>query len=172
MAINTTFSATVSDSAATSYITVENADTYMATRVETVATTTWDALDSDDKEKYLMLATTDIDTMRFIGKKYNGLETDETDSDFQRLAFPRSTQESEYIPDEVEIATCVQALYILANSGLHDETAKVANQGIESVVVPMAITMNVKKSTYSRICPEAKVLLAGWISRAFDLVEG
>ena len=167
MTLNYPFVTTVSGNTATSYVSVADADAYIATRKETEAGT-WAALEDADVQKYLMQATADIDTLRFIGQKYNRLTHDESESDYQRLEFPRDTQASEYIPEYVVRATCVQALYIYANSAKYDEISKLQGQGVESISFPGAATMQVKKGDYSQICPEAKRLLSRWITRAID----
>ena len=165
MSLNYTFDATVAGASATSYVTAADADNYIAVRPEA---NSWASLTEAQKQAYLMQATADVDRLRFIGRKYNGLETDESASNYQRLKFPRSVQASEYIPEEVQLATCVQALYILANAGKHDETAKLAGQGAVSISISGAMQMNVRQTPHSQICPEAKRLLARWISRAID----
>jgi hypothetical protein len=158
-----TFDTTVGGASATSYISISDADNYIASRVES---NTWSEITEAEKENYLMQATADIDTLHFLGSKYNSVAEEE--SGHQRLKFPRSTQASSYIPERVKIAVCAQALYILSHQGKYDSRQQLVNQGVENYSIA-GVSESLKSKPYSRVCPEVRSLLTHWVSRAIDL---
>lgn len=107
---------------ANSYISVSSANTYFASlesgaqwdNIVLASTGTLSA--TNRKENLLKQATREIDrTFRFFGSKYN--KGDIGQSTYQKLQFPRDTDYdssgSLYIQEDIQIATCEQALWIM-----------------------------------------------------------
>ena len=104
-----TFDSTVSGTTANSYISVSDADDYFSSRF---GASTWEDLDTADKQKLLVQSTYRINRERFYG-----LPTVQS----QNLTWPRQLLvnvdglplPSNTIPKEVKWATCELALYTL-----------------------------------------------------------
>jgi hypothetical protein len=126
--------ATSGSASANSFITVEDADTYMELRLNSDAWT-----GDDDKAKALVEATREISVMEFYGER-----TDTT----QALSFPREflpnpdSPNADYytnteIPQRVKDATCELALEFL-KAGTTDLGSADSNRGvIEKTVGPL-----------------------------------
>lgn len=132
------FDAGVGSATATSYVSVEAAADYFATRYNTAA---WDALVQATKEKALMAATSRLEMEAWVGRKAS------TD---QALAWPRLgiyDRDQRYvstsvIPLEVKRATCELALHLL-NNATTDLMAPDALQQFDAVSVgPLDVTPN------------------------------
>ena len=82
-----------------SYVSVADADEYMASRLYADA---WGSADATDKAKAIMMATRAIDRLLLAGRP--------ADTE-QELAFPRDGQDD--VPQAVVDATCEEALAIL-----------------------------------------------------------
>jgi hypothetical protein len=87
------------------YITVAEADTYVSSSLLAADTqrTAWEALSTADKELYLKRAAQEIESLKFVGIKY--------DED-QKMAFPRKyiLHEDEEVPQAVKDAQALEAL--------------------------------------------------------------
>jgi len=113
-----------------SYVTVAEADSYFADRLDATA---WTAATADQKSQALITATAMLDNLDWIGVAV---------SDLQPLAFPRIgiyfdprvgadvMFEDTVVPIRIEIAAFELALHLLNNSGLLDDTGRV-----DSIVV-------------------------------------
>lgn len=90
---------------ANSYVTVAEADTYFSLHIDYEK---WNEI--QNKEKYLVMATKQIDNEIFLFDKYN-LQ--------QSLEFPRTNNIDEnnnpFIPKKIKEATCEQALFLYLN---------------------------------------------------------
>jgi hypothetical protein len=118
---------------ANSYVSVGLANTYFSERVISDGWTnisvnsTGTLTATAQKERLLKQATREIDSAyRFQQRKYNDYTYG--DDNYQALEFPRSynfdVDGYPYIPDEVQWATCEQALWILERGG-----KKTTNEG-------------------------------------------
>jgi hypothetical protein len=122
-----TFNTEVGGASATSYVSVASADDYMTVREDS---TPWDDLlynstgtvtATSRKQSLLIQATREIDrTFRFFGSR-DGNDLKESE-DYQNLEFPRASDTDAdgnlLIPDEVQYATCEQALWILQRNAV------------------------------------------------------
>jgi len=121
----------IGTSTANSYISVASADEYFDTRENSDA---WIDISSNStgtlsattrKENLLIQATRELDgTYRFHDQKYNqGIRGQD---DYQNLEFPRSqntdVDNDLFIPEDVEDATCEQALWITQRTGKRTTT--------------------------------------------------
>ncbi len=125
-------SATVGDSAANSYVTQAAATTYFG---DHPLTATWTALTSDEKDQYLILATTHIDMQPIDGVKYD--ETTTSGAPDQALRFPRAADYDGgvFIPAPVAKATYEQAI-MLAGTGASSTRTDLQRQGVVEVALP------------------------------------
>ncbi len=121
----------------------------------------WENASNSDREKSLMLATSQIDECLFQGCKI---------APSQALQFPRSDQELfGEIPIEVRKACAAQALAILKNpetNGMNDRQQAQA-AGVKSFTVGN-FSENYQQwggSQSSHLCLEAQRHLRGWIKR-------
>lgn len=116
----------IGTSTADSYVSVPDANTYFASRLQTdpwtnLSNATTSTAATSIKENVLKQATRELDsTFRFYGSKYNqGIEGA---TDYQALEFPRTNHTDVngdlYIPDDVKYATYEQALWILERGGM------------------------------------------------------
>lgn len=156
--------ATVGAANANSYLTVEQADAYLADRLGAEA---WAALDGQ-KETALKQATRELDRHRFKGCRAN--------SD-QALQFPRLEQKQllNEIPPEVKQACAEQALWLAqhaANGGRSDRQ-QLRQDGVTAWAVGDASeTLGPGGGgSLSSLCPDARALLARWISRTGRLLS-
>lgn len=107
------FDATVAGLAATSYLTVEDADALAA--VDPVGGEAWLSSATDEKEQALMAATADVDTYRrAVAFRYD----EEQPLLFPRLEDVRGDPALPFIPRQVERATYEQATYLRQNAHL------------------------------------------------------
>lgn len=157
--------ATVGAANADSYITLAEADAYLAARFGTAA---WDALSDDDKEKALRQATREVDRHRFRGSKafVDG-----------SLQFPRYEQSEALTvnPRSVREACAEQALWIAANAanGGRSDRQKLQADGVQAWAVGDASeTLGPGGGgSLSPLCPDARALLVRWISRTGRLIS-
>lgn len=112
------------------YITISDADTYFATRLDTDV---WDDASDDDKTAALTQATRAIDRLNYRGKK---------NSESQDNQFPR--YDDSEVPVEVEYACCELALAFL--DGV-DQEHEFDNLRVQ------AQQMDIVKSTYTDEVP-------------------
>lgn len=111
----TSLDATVGASTSNSYVTRANADAYFENHSKHA---TWDAVDSFDKDRYLMQSTTEIDMENIDGIKNDTTTTAGVPN--QALKFPRNVDVdsgTEFIPVAVKIATYEQALALAIAGG-------------------------------------------------------
>lgn len=107
--------ATVGDSTANSYVDLDVAEDYFASRLNATAWT--GETDDDRKAASLVTATSRLDALRYIGKK--------VDPSTQALKWPRTAAVDEdgqplpedAIPRQVRIATLELALFMLVKGG-------------------------------------------------------
>lgn len=123
----------IATSTADCYISVATADDYFEKRE---LSTSWDNISinstgtlgtTERKERLLKQATREIDqAFNFVGSKYYTYP--KGDTNYQSLQFPRNSDYDVdgnlYIPDEVQYATCEQALWIMERGG-----KKTTNEG-------------------------------------------
>lgn len=111
-----TLVATAGASTANAYITATNADAYL---LHHPGFSTWDALATTDKERYLIMATRQIDMETLDGVKAD-TSIGSGGVPAQALHFPRSEDAyggTFYIPAVVQNACCEQALYLAERGG-------------------------------------------------------
>jgi hypothetical protein len=155
--------ATVGGDAANSYLDVATASDLLSIRFGTAA---WDSALTADKEKALMSATADIDTIRV--RDYKVRET-------QALQFPRSTQLEAWsdLPKAVKWACVYQALHTLQNqpSGGQSDRQQLQAEGVtEFKVGHLEEKFGPRANANSQIlCARALRELQPWISRTGDL---
>jgi hypothetical protein len=128
-----------------SYVTLAEAETYMASRIGTAA---WDDANQSERTAALLMATRRIESMRFRGIKY--LET-------QTMEFPRvmwgqgqtrySEEHERYsemsklagwmgddeVPQSVKDAQCEEALAIVSTAGDEIDRISMQSQGVTAV---------------------------------------
>lgn len=144
---------------ANSYVTIDEADGYAASRFGTDA---WAALSDADQEKALRQATREIDRCRFRGHKTYSR---------QALQFPRDYCSEESadaleIPDAVQEACCAQALWVAQHgaTGGRSVRQQLQSEGVTSFRVG-STSETFLGSGLRWLCPEASALLAPWIER-------
>lgn len=126
----------LSGEASNSYVDIDYADEYWTDHYDSTKIDTWSAISDEGKTTLLILACRMIEKYRFTNKSYppnleilqedsaraaivavnlNNFEAFKYDFD-QKLQFPRNididTSGTAFIPEEVKIAQCEQALYI------------------------------------------------------------
>lgn len=149
------FDATIAGENTTSYISLEDAEEILG------GFAAWDALSDEEKQSYLMVATLQIDTLRFHGQKY---------TEDQALKFPRyrdvKPDGTVFIPLNVNFAVCEQVKTILdgnAQKALERSAQGVTARRIgdisESYGNNMAASMEIALSA------QARGYLKGFISR-------
>lgn len=153
-----TIVATAGASNANSYVTLADADAYMATRFETAWTA---AAGSDEtRKKALVQATRQLDQLAWQGVKMSAT---------QALEWPRDVQEeaSDTIPPWLENACCEQALWILANSttGGQDQRQELQAAGVTAYSIGgLSETFGAGRSGHvSVLCPDARRYASGWL---------
>lgn len=133
-----TFDNTLSGEFANSYADVAFADDYWANHWDTVSAGKWDALTDPQKERVLIQATRIIDTLRFTeavdplqeyhlvydsrNQQIRSVKTNygrpQKYDYIQHLQFPRTLDVhldgSVYVPEEIMMAQCEQAVYLLS----------------------------------------------------------
>lgn len=168
-----TLDATVGGSSSDSYITVADADTYAAARLDGRFTGPWTALTggggTTTKEKALKQATVDIDAFVQHAPPW---------STSQALLFPRGVAGflggpgssagggdvdpvtgDPFIPKEVRRACFEQATFLVANAPLMDDAATRRARGMISFAEEnVSGTMSVDP-TFGALCPAAEKLL-------------
>lgn len=121
--------------ALTLYISVEDADTYFATRLYA---TSWTSATEANKTAALTTAQRRIDTLYFRGQKY------ETTNEGQEEEWPRlindeiiewdSTISEAVVPDAIKYATCEEALTLLQKGDpTSSPRATAQNEGVKSI---------------------------------------
>jgi len=131
-----------------SYATVAEADSYFRDRLDAQ---TWASSDSALKAQALITATAILDDQRWIGT---------VSSETQSLSFPRIgeyfdprlgiNKSMDPIPERILKAVFEQALHLLTNEGLLDETGSVIDLQIASISLtrvksPEKISQSVKR---------------------------
>ncbi len=132
-----------------SYVTVAEAEIYFSDRIDVKA---WTNADETVKSQALITATTILDSLDWAGAVVNSS---------QLLAFPRSGEyfdtrlgmlvySTTAVPDRIIKATFEQALHLLNNEGLLDNTGGVLNLSISGISLstirtPPKIPMMVKR---------------------------
>jgi len=166
-----------------SYISVADADTYFAGRLNTEA---WDGAVATTKEKALKQATREIDRQVFLGRK--------ADSD-QALEFPRcyvadprgTGWTSQYtfnvtlgmycdaaVPQVIKDATCEQALALLSMTTYDRERERAHAAGVIGGSIGDANEYSSAeivrgKMRGTRLCPEARQLLLPYLAGAVSI---
>ncbi len=154
--------ATAGAADANSYVTMEEAEAYLATRFGGAV---FAAADESDQEIALIQATRQIDRHRFHGRK-NSVE--------QALEFPRAYPYTEpvtpsEVPRKVKDACCEQALHLVAHkdAGGAGKRQQLQAEGVQSFSVgDLSETFAPGLAGASEaLCNDARVLLRGWIDR-------
>lgn len=137
--------ATPGGAAANAYLTVEDADAYLAGRVDASA---WTAADADTRIRAVISATRRLDQERYQGGRYTAE---------QALEWPRwgvvaeGAARFQAIPQKIKTATAELALALLAAPGSLDASGL---EGFEEVKVgPLAVTPS--KAAKPGALPEA-----------------
>ena len=145
-----TINATAGDSTANSYITFEEATEYF----DSLTGMDWNesTITDDLRKEALVIATRQIDQLKFLGKPYGTKLEGETD--FQKLEWPRRPETTSQftllpitvnasgdliIPETIREACAVQANYLLATQSLLGEVSDrtvLQREGVQSMSVP------------------------------------
>ena len=172
--------ATVGGANSNSYAVVATADAYFANRF---VSTAWDALTTTQKEKALVTATRQIETLKYKSEKASTAIVGH--ADYQALAFPRDYHYNEsgaiYIASEVIEALCEQAYFVI---GYQDEAEKrraLQAQGVKSFSTGGVENFNAPSVTENyvdggaaaseSICVNARRLLAPHIDHSFCVLR-
>lgn len=155
--------ATAGDSDANSYLTLEEAETFV---LEFLNTSTWSAATTATKNAALVQATHLIDCLPLLGTPY-GEQFDQDDDDYQPLHFPITENEDDestlYIPDDVKRATVAQALYLIRAGEAEQATHDTMASGVSSHGVGR-LSQQFNRNQTSPVCPEAKRYLTKWLT--------
>lgn len=132
-----------------SYVSVDEADTYFADRIDVAA---WDNASDDQKVQSLVTATAILNEMDWIGVAI---------SETQTLAFPREgvyydpflgkeIELSNSIPSRIIKATHEIAYHLLNNDGLLDDTGTIRSLtlgqlSLDSIITPSKIPSHTAK---------------------------
>lgn len=152
-----------------SYVALDTANTYMASRL---FTDTWNAADDDDRESALIMATRAIDRLTLVGRP---AVIDQT------LAFPRTTRaldgtdvDTDDIPQAVTDATCEEALALLDRG--NNERRKLQSEGVTSFQIGTLSEAYATGQSGRSLVPrglvsiEARELLSPYIARSVRIV--
>ena len=144
-------------STANSYISLEEADLYFSTRLNS---SEWESADTTNREKALIMATRILDTLSFSGRKWK--DGSPEDKDYQALQWPRFPEyndpymlgiphlmtspspEREWVnlhnepimPTALKNATCEQAYFLLRTIQGLDKREHLKGQGLKSISYP------------------------------------
>lgn len=147
-----------------SYIDIDDADAYFATRYGASA---WAALSDETKDQLLITATQRIDSLTLKGRKYVYTQT----LNFPRYidyypdnpAFYGLNVNSGITPAEVEKAVCEEALALLNTEAVKRQ--ELQRQGVTSFTIgKLSETFSGNVSFSSLLSLEAKNLLKSWIA--------
>ncbi len=141
---------------ANSYVTIEEADGYLS------GNKTWEELGDTEKENALKLATMQIDTLRFFGRKVDSK---------QALSFPRILEDEdgdEYsqtvIIEKVKMATCEQVAHNLSGDG--KQMLQMQSFGVKSYSIgDLSQSFGDKPLGDLYIASTARSIMKGLISR-------
>ncbi|HOT31242.1 MAG TPA: hypothetical protein PLP09_03630 [Petrotogaceae bacterium] len=149
-----------------SYIDIDDADAYFATRYGASA---WAALSDETKDQLLITATQRIDTLRLKGRKYIYTQTlnfpryIHVDRELQQSYIGSSGINDGTIPVQVEKATCEEALALLNTEAT--KRRELQEQGVTSFTIgKLSETFSGKVSSSSLLSSEAKNLLKSWVA--------
>lgn len=166
--------ATVGAADANSYVGLTEANAYLAAGAHLQAAA-WTALDDTQKAAALITATRQIDRLRFWGCKY---------SELQALQFPREYCNWKFneIPKELREAVMEQAVSLAPNiaTGGQSTRERLQSQGVESYSIgdlsetfaTSRTDQAVTSSAESKLCQDARILLAGFIRRTGQVKPG
>jgi len=131
--------ATVGGSSSNSYATRVESTTYFADGVHPKHAT-WTALDDNDKDEYLIMATTHIDMLDIKGGKSDTTTTSGVPD--QALKFPRAADYDggEFIPVEVKKACYEQAIYLAEKMACVELRADLQRAGVKSASIGGAVS--------------------------------
>jgi len=155
--------ATVGGASSNSYVTLEEANTYLAERLHADA---WASASDSDKEKALLTACRHLERLRY----WDGNRPAFTDPR-QRLTFPR-TQDTDadgafIIPQPVKEAQCEEALSLLARGAEQERRRALQASGVRSFAVDgLSESYESGADRQVLLSAEARNLLAGYISKA------
>lgn len=162
------FDATPGGAQANSYVSEEAADAFFAGRL-TPGATQWTAYEAEDRQKALMQATSDLNRVRFKGRR---ITTE------QRLEFPRSGQREAFpeVPQDIQDATCLQAIFLLQNqpTGGRSRAAQLRAQGVAAYRVgdhSQEFSAGGVRTTEQHLGPEALGILKDWIANTGRIVS-
>jgi len=135
------------------YVTLEEANTYFASRLHAEA---WTAAADVDKQKALKQATRAIDRQLLIGRKTNPE---------QELAFPRYPDTE--VPEAVKEACCEEALAILEIG--NSQRRKLQQEGVQSFSLGNMSETFAAGAGKGLLSQEAKELLRPWLLGAVNI---
>ena len=135
------------------YVTLEEANTYFASRLHAEA---WTAAADVDKQKALKQATRAIDRQLLIGRKTNPE---------QELAFPRYPDTE--VPEAVKEACCEEALAILESG--NSQRRKLQQEGVQSFSLGNMSETFAAGAGKGLLSQEAKELLRPWLLGAVNI---
>ncbi|MCP4898892.1 MAG: hypothetical protein GY906_18120 [bacterium] len=148
--------ATPGASDANSYATAAEGDTYFEAHPDY---TTWDALFTADKERFLILATTLIDQEPIAGDKYDTSTT--SGADDQALRFPTA---NDYIDGAVRILepvkrACYEQSIEFAKGGDDSTRQALRAQGVTSVKIGDVMETYGGDTVTTHLCSRARKIL-------------
>lgn len=167
-----TIIATVGGSTSNSYVTLAEAEV-IALTILAAKSTSWDAAATDDiKNRALIQATRDIDSLNLSGTPYyTGLQGTST---YQALHFPTDenvNNSAPFIPTDVQDAQVFQACYLLRNSAAATATAdKIATGITETDTGHYMEKLNGSKA--SRVSSDASEILGSFVSSEINIFRG
>ena len=155
--------ATVGGASSNSYVTLEEANTYLGERLHADA---WASASDSDKEKALLTACRYLEQLRY----WDGNRPAFTDPR-QRLTFPRVTDTDAagafVIPQPVKDAQCEEALALLARGAEQERRRTLQASGVKSFAVDgLSESYESGADRQVLLSAEARSLLAGYISKA------
>ena len=165
MSFSNTFDNTISGSTATSYVSLDEANTYFS--VDLPFYQDWDVLTDSAKESWLMRATRQLDSLPFIsGKKVST----------QSLQFPRWYQDvQDEIPIQVKQAQCELAKIMLStlsttSSGQQaKEISSMSLDGVGSIV--FAGGFEIDQKIFGANLDFIYDLLSNWLPLGFGQIR-
>jgi hypothetical protein len=155
--------ATVGGASSNSYVTLEEANTYLAGRLHA---DTWTSASDSDKEKALLTACRHVEQLRY----WDGNRPAFTDPR-QRLTFPRvqdiDADGAFIIPQSVKEAQCEEALALLARGAEQESRRALQASGVRSFAVDgLSESYESGADRQALLSAEARSLLAGYVSKA------
>lgn len=153
-----TVTATVGDASANSYVTRAEADSYFD-GYPSASVTAWTSASDDDKDRFLITATRNLENLRYWGEKA---------ASTQALSFPRNLQpNTAIIPPEVINAQLAEALEVAKNPAGAASVNEALAKGITAETIGSTSrtfgAAGAGGGQLSFVSAGARILLTNWI---------